>query len=152
METKDRIQRLSKSRFEDVVSILEVDAEIPKPIATVVNRAMELNPTERYQSPGEMLIDLRAAMQRMNEPLSVPAAAEGDAAAKSSAPPAAPTHTLMFVEANIGMQDIFRQRLKSHGYRVLVLADPERALSRFDSGTKAADCVIFSTGDLGRSA
>ncbi len=151
VETKDRIQRLSKSRFEDVVNILDADPEIPRAIAGVVNRSMELNPAERYQSPGEMLIDLKAAMQRMNDPLGSTAPADGEAASKSSAP-VAPQHTLMFVESNAGMQDIFRQRLKSHGYRVLVLADPDRALSRFDNGAKAADCVVFSTGDLGRSA
>jgi serine/threonine-protein kinase len=58
----------------------------------------------------------------------------------------------MFVESNASLQDILRERLKSNGYRVLVTADPERALARFTGETKAADCVIFSTGELGESA
>ena len=37
VETRDRIQRLSKSRFEDVANILDVDPELPRPIAAVVN-------------------------------------------------------------------------------------------------------------------
>ncbi len=58
----------------------------------------------------------------------------------------------MFVESNVQLQDIIRERLKKHGYRVLVTRDPERALSRFVSGDKAADCVIFSTAELGEPA
>jgi serine/threonine-protein kinase len=57
----------------------------------------------------------------------------------------------MLVESNVQLQDIIRDRLKSN-YRVLVTADPDRALSRFKDGIRAADCVIFSTGELGESA
>src|SRR4051794_11890083 len=59
-ETKDRIQRLSKSRFEEVEPILKADSSVPRPVAAVVTRAMELNPAERYQSPGEMLAELKS--------------------------------------------------------------------------------------------
>jgi eukaryotic-like serine/threonine-protein kinase len=155
-ETKDRIQRLSKSRFEDVDPITKTDPTIPRPIATVVNRAMELNPTERYQSPGEMLAELKSVMGKLNEP-EAPAAEADEAASKSgigttAAAASAPQRTLMFVESNVGLQDIIRGRLKNNGYRVLVMADPERALARFAEGAKAADCVMFSTGELGVSA
>src|SRR5207249_3695081 len=44
IETKDRIQRLSKSRFQDVVPIAKADPSLPRPIVQVVNRAMELEP------------------------------------------------------------------------------------------------------------
>jgi serine/threonine-protein kinase len=150
-ETKDRIQRLSKSRFEDVAPIIEVDPEIPRPITAVVNRAMELNPAVRYQSPGEMLADLKMAVLRLDAP-SAPLAVEEESASKSAIVSAAPQKTLMFVESNGALQDIIRQRLKKNGYRVLVTADPDRALSRFVGGAKVADCVIFSTGELGESA
>jgi serine/threonine protein kinase len=152
-ETKDRIQRLSKSRFEDVNPISKADPTIPRAITAVVNRAMELNPTERYQSPDEMLLDLKALMQRLPEPYTPPAEDdESTAKAADATVPAAPKRTLMFVESNVALQDIFRGRLKSNGYRVLVTADPDRALGRFADGAKAADCVIFSTGELGTPA
>lgn len=152
VETKDRIQRLSKSRFTDVVPILQVDPEIPRAVAAVVNRAMEMNPSDRYQSPGEMLIDLQAAMQKLDQPYTPPAAEEAAPAKAAATAPIVPQRTLMFVESNIGMQDVVRERLKNRGYRVLVTADPERALARFADGAKAADCVIFSTGELGTAA
>lgn len=155
-ETKDRIQRLSKSRFEDVDPITKADPSIPRTITAVVNRAMELNAIERYQSPGEMLADLKVVMQRLNEPYIAPAE-EDEAASKSGITagvnaPTVPRRTLMFVESNVALQDIIRARLKNNGYRVLVMADPDRALARFADGSKAADCVIFSTGELGEKS
>jgi serine/threonine-protein kinase len=146
-ETRDRIQRLSKTRFEEVVPILKVDPNLPQSIAAIVTQAMELNPTQRYQSPAELLGDLKKALPRLEE--ASPAPTDGKDSAKS---PAAPQRTLMLVESNYQLQDIIRQKLKNTGYRVLVTADPDRALGRFASGDKAADCVIFSTGELGEEA
>jgi serine/threonine-protein kinase len=154
VETRDRIQRLSKGRFQDVTPILKVDPEIPRPIVAVVNRAMEMNVSNRFQSPGEMLAEMKSVMQKLNEPYTPAAAEEAPAPAKAAADaaPSTPLPSLMFVESNVALQDILRQRLKKNGYRVLVTADPDRALSRFTADSQAADCVIFSTGELGVAA
>jgi serine/threonine-protein kinase len=153
-ETKDRIQRLSKTRFEEVVPILKTDPNLPQSIAAIITQAMELKPDQRYQSPGAMLADLKAAMPRLAEEPAAPATDDGHQVAKTLEPPLRhkPQRTLMLVESNIQLQDIIRQRLKNNGYRVLVTADPDRALGRFAGGDKAADCVIFSTSELGQSA
>ncbi len=58
----------------------------------------------------------------------------------------------MVVESKQQLQNLFRERLKSVGYRVLVTADPERALTRLIENPKTADCVLFSTSDLGEAA
>jgi serine/threonine-protein kinase len=155
-ETKDRIQRLSRSRFTDVVPIYKVDAAMPRPVVAVVTKAMELNVDERYQTPAEMLADLKAALEHLNDSYTPAEAEESEeAVAAVEAPPqpaAPPQRTLMFVESNVQLQNIIRERLKNNGYRVLVTADPQRALSRFTEGNAAADCVIFSTGELGETA
>jgi serine/threonine protein kinase len=149
VETKDKIQRLSRSRFTDVVPLLKHDQTIPKSIVQVVNRAKELNADARYQTPAEMLAELRAAINKSGDPN----AADSDDPSKPAAAAAVtPSRTLMFVESNVSLQDVLRERLKSNGYRVLVTADPDRALSRFTAENKAADCVIFSTGELGETA
>ncbi len=150
LETRDPAQRISRSRYTDVVPILQHDSTLPKPLVNVVNRAMELRPEQRYQSPAEMLAELKGAINRLN---SLDAAGGGDdEKSTGTVATAPPQRTLMFVESNVSLQDILRERLKSNGYRVLVTADPERALSRFNGETKAADCVIFSTGELGEPA
>ena len=58
----------------------------------------------------------------------------------------------MFVESNPRMQDILRDGLKKQGYRVLLTSDPNRALNRFEEDAKVADCVVFSTSELGKPA
>ncbi len=152
VETRDKIQRLSRTRFTDIVPILKHDPTIPRPIVQVVNRAMELNADVRYQTPGEMLAELKAAINKASDPDAPVDEEEPGKPPAVAATAAAPSRTLMFVESNVPLQDILRERLKNNGYRVLVTADPDRALSRFTAENKAADCVIFSTGELGDAA
>src|SRR5262249_47476289 len=60
--------------------------------------------------------------------------------------------SVMFVESSTRVQDVFREALKSYGFRVLVTSDPERAISRFQDDANTADCVVFSAGQLGDQA
>ena len=148
VETRDRSQRLSRSRFTNVTPIQQIDASLPKPLVTIVTRAMEFNPAQRYQAPAEMVAELKSAVAKMNDP---DAGADRVGASESGAA-AGQQWSLMVVESKAQLQDLFRERLKSVGYRVLVTADPERALARFAENPKTADCVLFSTSDLGESA
>ncbi len=60
--------------------------------------------------------------------------------------------SVMVVESNPKMQDIFRAGFKRAGYRVLVTSDPERAVNRLRQDGAAADCVLFSAQELGDTA
>ncbi len=149
-ETKDRAQRMQKTRFTEVMPILQVDPALPRIIANVVARAMELKVGMRYQSPGEMLKDLNLVTQKLADPSTLDSSAAELSAAKPAA--AEPQHALMVVESNSGMQDIFRERLKVIGFRILVTRDPDRALARFSDHPKPADCILFSAVELGEDA
>ena len=59
---------------------------------------------------------------------------------------------VMIVESSPSMQDLFRDRLKKRGYRVLVISDSARALQRLAADPCPADCVVFSAGHLGRDS
>ena len=61
-------------------------------------------------------------------------------------------HSVMVVESNQKMQDIFREGFKRAGYRVLLTSDPARAVGRFRQDDATADCVLFSTIDLAERA
>jgi CheY-like chemotaxis protein len=58
----------------------------------------------------------------------------------------------MVVESHTGLQDVFRDKLKANGFRVLVTRDAERALSRFSDNPQPADCILFSSVELGEPA
>jgi eukaryotic-like serine/threonine-protein kinase len=161
-ETKDRIQRLSKQRYADVKPILRQDPTVPKGVAAVVSRAMELTASLRYQTPAEMLAELQVAHRRLVEGTDTadPHAAEaqhgdghsGDALREAWEAPKIAQKSLMIVESNVQMQDVLRAGLKKMGYRVMLTRDPERAVSRFYRNPTAANCVVFSTLELGEEA
>ncbi len=158
-ETRDRLQRLSKSRFTDVVPIQKVDPALPAAVTLVVNKSMMLDPSRRYQSPSEMLHDLRAALKRLEEdpaantsgPLMVGADSTASSLARGTAA-AEPEHSIMVVESNVQFQDVFRSGFRKAGYRVLVTSDPGRALQRIRQDTGTADCVLFNAQELGEPA
>lgn len=160
-ETKNRVERLSRQRFRDVVPIMKVDPMIPPVVGMIVNKAMELDPDKRYQSPGEMLAELKVAERRLASGDVGQMTADGEVQADLEAEmkqqraafvPDAERKTLMFVESDVRMQDLFREQLRNIGYRVLVTIDPERALARLGGDKRDPDCVIFSTRALGASA
>ena len=158
-ETRDRIQRLSKTRFLQVLPVEKVSPELPRPLANLINKAVQLEVGARYQSPRELLADLDAVYGRLSEAdtmmeeegafVSGGSAAPDSQVIRASAPPLRP---VMIVESNPKMQDVFRQRLKRHGFRVLVTSDPQRAISRFQEREAPALCAVFSAGELGEQA
>lgn len=161
-ETKDRIQRLSKSRFQDVTPIHKLESGLPRAVVHIVNKAMALDPDKRYQTPNEMLVDLKIAMTRMNEPHEAHEG-ESDQAIEERMQaerqkmaalliPDSQKRTLMFVESNTAFQDTIRDLLKKTGYKVLVTRDPQFALKRLAADSAALDGVVFSTTELGASA
>ncbi|MBX7165050.1 MAG: protein kinase [Pirellulales bacterium] len=165
-ETKDRIQRLSRTRYTDVVPIQKVDPALPKPVVHIVNKAMELDVSKRYQSPAEMFVDLNITARRMasGQDLNDEPGGETDEVEQALGSqkerdrwtarllPTEQRRVLMIVEGSTRMQDVFRDGLKRSGYRVLLTSDPLRPASRFEDDEKAADCVIYSSGNLGHAA
>jgi serine/threonine protein kinase len=156
LESKDRVQRLSKSRFVEVVPIQKATPDVPHSVALVVNKAMSLDVGRRYQTPGAMVVDLKIAAKRLAESLKeggpVSEAETQKERDRMAAALATPKHSVMVVESNTRMQDVFRESFKKAGFRVLVTSDPERAVERFRQDCSTADCVLFNAQELGESA
>jgi len=152
-ETRDRSQRLRKSRFQDIPPILESASDIPLATAMIVNKAIEFNPERRYQTPAEMVVDLMNAVRRLDRQGGTKggttdrAAADAEGLDENGQP-----RTLLIVESDMEMQNTFRDGLKRKGYRVLMTNDPERAIGRFEDDPNVADLVLFSTFTLGQTA
>ncbi len=149
-ETRERSQRLSKTRFQDIKPVLEVVPTTPLPLARVVTKALELDPARRYQTPGEMLADLKLAVKRIGE--AKDGAVVEDAPALEGHDDQGQPRKLMIVESDQKMQDLFRELFKKQGYRVLVTVDPDRLFQRLYDDAKAADVLLISSGRLGRPA
>jgi serine/threonine-protein kinase len=149
-ETRERSQRLSKTRFQDIKPILEVLPTIPPHLARIVTKAVELEPARRYQTPGEMLADVKLAIKRIGEARDEEEA--DDAQLLEGHDDQGQQRKLMIVESDQKMQDVFRERFKKQGYRVLVTVDPDRLFQRLYDDAKAADVLLISAGRIGRPA
>jgi serine/threonine-protein kinase len=153
-EGRDRTQRLSRSRFQEIVPIQQALPSLPLFVTFVVNRAMALDPSRRYQTPGELLADVESTMKRLDK--SAPAGDPGEAAELGQDSRAGgagqPERRVMVVEANLPMQNLLREGLKNAGYRVFLTSDPQRAFDRMAEEPGFADCVLFDAQEIGEPA
>lgn len=155
-ETRDRLQRLSKQRFLDIVPIRKAEPAMPACVNLAVSKAMSLDPEGRYPSPAAMVSDLRIVAKRLQEGTADEATDENNPDALSAGATAAESpnagRSVMVVESDGQMQDIFRRSFKQAGFRVLVTADPGRAAGRFRQDATVADCVLFCAQQIGQPA
>lgn len=151
-DARDRAQQAGRALYRDIKPILELVPKLPLPFAIVVNKALEFEPDRRYQSPADMLVELKLAIKR------VKAAKEGGRAAgqelhsREGYDEQGEPRKLMIVASDVKMQDMLRDLFKRNGYRVLVMGDPDRAMTRFFDDQRAADAVLFTTSSNGRAA
>jgi serine/threonine protein kinase len=162
LETRDRLLRLSNTRFQEVKPILEHVPDLPRYMANFIGKAMELSPAKRFQTTGEMLAELKLVQKRLQ-------AGEVDFVPEANVPAFSPNvvdqdqqeseeelegqnKTVMIIESDVKMQNVLRERLKKRGYRVLVFSDPYRGLARFEDGDQIADIVVFCAHELGGQA
>lgn len=150
-ETKNRMERLAKSRYQEIRPLPEVAPQCPPPLVMVTSKAVEFDPKRRYQTPGEMLTDIKLAIKRVEAGVGEGGKSEAGAAAEGTRPDGQPRR-LMVVESNVKRQDVLRELFKRNGYRVLVTGDPERALDRFRGDPAVAEVVVFCTYELGMPA
>jgi PleD family two-component response regulator len=120
---------------------------------------MEVNPEGRYQSAAAMQTEIKKAIDRLERGDVSRRSDQGDGEAvryddeEDDPSEEGLGFVVMLVESQAGLQNAVRDRLKSRGYRVLIISNPNRALDRFVPGEPPpADLVIFSAAELGNLA
>lgn len=122
--TRNSDERKQFSRYRDVRPIREIDPSLPRDVVEIVDRLMTVRYHDRYQNPSDVVRDLKSAL--------------GEGAAESSTPVLATSTankqpTLICLETRNKAQDALREYFSRHGFRVLVLTDPLRALQRIET-------------------
>ncbi len=154
-ETKDRFARLNTARFQEIRLLSQAAPEVPMNVASVCHKAIEYDPTRRYQTAAQMLADLEATIKKLEagDTHSSATASSVEESADEDASNEGNNRTIMLVESKTEFQDLIRDKLKKRGYRVLVFGDPARALSRFIPDLEPpADCIVISAPELGAAA
>ncbi len=109
--------RMSAQRFKDIPPMKPEEVEAPASVFHLVETMMALDPALRFQTPSQLLDRVRDVRKEV----------EG----KARDPGKGVQRTLFLVESDERLQDLLRDKLKEKGYRVLIAADPQRALDRF---------------------
>lgn len=148
-ETRDRVQRLDKTRYKEIKPLVQIAPDIPLPLVRIANKALEFDPERRYQTPGEMLADLKLSMKRLSEQRPEELESQTEQQPLEGHDENGEPRRVMVVESDTKMQDLFRNLFKKRGYRVLVTSDTERLFHRFYENNKTAEVILLSTGQAG---
>ncbi len=150
-EGRNRAQKFARGEvFKEIRPLLELAPDVPMALAMTVSKALELDPERRYQTPGDMLAELKLAMRRAKgyESSATTRSTEELEGLGADGKP----RRILIVESDVKRQDVLRELFKRNGYRVLVATDGPRALSRFVSDPTAADIVLFCGATIGADA
>jgi len=156
VESRDRTVRSDPRRYTSVVPLLTRAPGVPRDIIEVVNRMMQLDPMERFQT----VSDVRRALEPLLEKYPIGTGAvsrdqSGQPAGESSE--AQPAHqgkkrAIMLVETTGRAQQQLRDFFGKLGFRVLLTENAHRALARFSTTPLPADCLVISTQSIGEDA
>ncbi|MBI3466367.1 MAG: protein kinase [Planctomycetes bacterium] len=136
-EKRTREDRMLRSRLDNIRPIREIDADVDTILADIIDRMMALDPYQRYQTPQEVIYALAPLVGAAPAP-----------AQEARTNDRGRTRTILFVEADAGLQDAVREKLHALGYRVLITSDPRRGVERFEE--QPMDCVIVDCETTGK--
>jgi len=97
---------------------------------------MSLDPQQRFQTPSQLLEAVRSVRRELQ--------GEGKPRGKAGL-----ASTIFIAERDEGLQDIFREKFKEKGLRVLLASDPARALDRFRQ--QPFDVLVVDAGTTGEA-
>lgn len=133
--SRDPRARSSQQRFSNVVPMSAEEVKGPPLLFQLVERMMSLDPKVRYQTPSQVLDAIKEVRAEIENPGSV------------KVKPTVVTKTVFVVERDPRLQDALRQKIKEMGYRVLISAEPGRALERFNQ--TPYDMLVMDAGATG---
>lgn len=150
--SKSRGDRKQPSRYSNIRPIRQIDPSIPPAVMAIVEQLMQVNPNERYQSATELIRDLQTIVGARTESTSTRAETSAGAPDSEEALPVAngaksAQPTVLCVENRLKQQDSLREYFTKHGYRVLLLRDVQRAISRIE--TVSPQGLILMADSLG---
>jgi serine/threonine protein kinase len=131
--TRDPKARMRGDRFRKVKPMSKEEVSGPPSLFRLVETMMSLSPQERYQTPSQLVDAIRKVRREI----------EG----KGAADGALAVNSLFIVEKDERLQNALREKFKEKGYRVLLAADPTRALDRFRQ--QPYDALVVDVGTTG---
>ena len=133
--TKDRHARMQRRRFEEIKTLQHGEINAPPSVYHLCDSMMAVDPRRRYQTPAQLLEAIRSVRREVGS------AGSSGAGGKSA------VRTIFLAESDSRLQEALREKFKELGYRVLLAADPIRALDTFRQ--RPYDALIVDVESVG---
>jgi serine/threonine protein kinase len=130
--------RMSAQRFQKIVVLKPEEVEAPASVFRLIENLMALQAENRIQTPSQLVERIRECRRDLE--------GHGDDASRAKKQAQA---TIFVVESDEKLQDVLRAKLKEEGFRILLAADPVRALERFRQ--QPFDLLIVDASTTGES-
>ena len=136
--TGDREERKLLSRYTSTPRITNIDPNLPPSVVRIVERMMKVSPSDRYQSVGEVIADLKKAMvelgewQETDEP-------DGLSHFSMSRP-----FELLVVDSRKKRKAALKAYFTKHGFRTSFVTEPEMALEKLKSSGPPDGLLILA--------
>jgi serine/threonine protein kinase len=112
---KSAQMRMAPQRFMKITPMTAAEVTAPASVFRLIESMLLLNPEQRIQTATQLLGRVRECRAEV----------DGKAVEKKV------QATIFLVESDEKLQDLLRAKLKEEGFRILIAADPVRALDRF---------------------
>ncbi|MDR2169254.1 MAG: serine/threonine protein kinase [Planctomycetaceae bacterium] len=155
-ETKDRTQRLERTRFFNVQPLHQVDETIPAAVSFLVNKSLSVNADQRYQNTTDMLKDLNSLLKRIEIEKKADSATslsfenfEAMQKDREERLQKLEKATVMVIDSNPKLQKSLENLMIKLGYNAVSIDDPDKMIQYFEENDLVAQCVIFNGQSLG---
>jgi serine/threonine protein kinase len=127
----------SAIRFQKIVPLSPEEVQAPASVFRLLENMMSVDVEKRIQTPAQLLERIRECRREI----------EGGYSKAGVAAEAKGQKTIFLVEKDEQLQDVLRAKLKEKGFRMLIAADPARALERFRQ--QSFDMLIVNASTIG---
>lgn len=133
--TRDREERLLLSRYTNSRPLESLKPDLPTQIFPVVRRMMSVSPSDRYQSAGDVVKDLRAVLTSLGEHVDPPTSQQPLTIQVK------PDFRLLVVDTQKKRCSVLKEYFEKHGFELSFSQSPELALEKLKS--KPPDGILF---------
>jgi serine/threonine protein kinase len=144
--TRDRFERKQLKRYADIQPIQVLQPNLPPPVVEIVNQLLQVNPADRFQSSRDVINAGISLLRQWEQGAANPTERDSTDAAPSDKD----HRTIMIVERRTKHQNLLREYLSKHAFRVLFSTDVDRALKRLETQSPP-ECLVFIGDSLDES-
>lgn len=134
--TRDREERQLLSRYTNTRPLEAINPDLPSSVTRICARLMEVSPSSRYQSPTEVVRDLRATMGLLGETIDTP-----PMTGKPLTIEVKPDFRLLIVDRNRKRCATLKEYFEKHNFGVSFMQAPEAALNKLKASPP--DGILF---------